>query len=75
MSITQEEFDKKFENTIKKNGFTWKIIKNISNKYPDEFDNYAARHSRTLVIRETSPCDGCKWNDGIPHSACYSCND
>lgn len=75
MSITQEEFDKKFENTIKKNGFTWKIIKHISNKYPNEFDNYANRHNRTLVIRETSPCDGCKWNDGIPHSACYGCND
>lgn len=29
--MTQEEFDKTFENTLKKNGFTWKIIKNVMN--------------------------------------------
>lgn len=72
--MTQEEFDKKLENTLKKNGFTWTIIKNVINKHPDEFDNYAQRHKRKLVIRETSPCDGCKWNDGRPHSACYNCD-
>lgn len=34
------------------------------------------RKEETLArIRKKYPCIGCHWNDGLPHSACYSCDD
>lgn len=26
-------------------------------------------------IKKCYPCIGCSWNDGIRHSACWSCGD
>lgn len=69
-----EEFEKKFEKTLEKNAFTWDSIKQLITKYPEEFEVYALQHKKRLVIREITKCDGCKWNDGLPHSACYNCD-
>lgn len=41
-----------------------KLLKGYSNK--DEVLQY---------VKRKCPCIGCGWNDGKPHSACYSCDD
>ena len=72
---SQDEFNKKFENTLKKNGFSWKIIKDVIIKYPDFYDEYAKTYDYKLHIRKKSMCDGCKHNDGNFHVECYHCGD
>lgn len=73
--VSQEDFNKAFENTIESMKMSWKLLKEIILKYPDYYDVYCDTHNYKLNIRRRSKCDGCQWNDGCPHGACWSCDD
>ena len=50
----------------------------------EQFEDIKKRLTETssqykdIVIKELKyiyPCIGCQYNDGLPHSACYNCDD
>lgn len=72
---TQEEFNNKFEKTVERMDMSWDLLKEIIVTYPEYYNEYARTHNYKLNIRRRSKCDGCEWNDGCPHGACWSCDD
>lgn len=35
----------------------------------------ANKEGYVLNYHKKTKCDGCEWHDGLPHSACYSCEE
>lgn len=74
--MTQNDFDKKFDYSLKTNRLNWSILISIFNAYPNEFRNYAYKHNKLLMITEgLEKCAGCVWNDNVHYADCNNCAD
>lgn len=48
--------------------FEFEELKKVLKDYPE-------KNAVLKYIKSKIKCIGCRWNDGLPHGACYSCDD
>ena len=41
----------------------------------DDLVKLANKEGYVLSYHKKTKCDGCGWHDGLPHSACYNCEE